>query len=423
MKEALKHSVIVLVALFMIAILSPRSLSAAAPSTPVVQPPANGAAQGGTSAPATQSGQPALPSEAALTLEAPAQLSWKPGSRIPLVVGAKLADAPGISVVAGPFVDGSTMKSLQASFCIAESATGPCGKNPAIASNALGQLWLVGDGNAEPGSYVGTIRLVASNGLQASAPITLNISTERWQQRGLVALILGVALSFLMSVWLPQQKSRDLALAPFVHLQPRVLTVLGLFSDGDTASIAQAKALLARLRSETLESEGLIPPVWPAAKATLPSADAVTAYMDDAQKRLAALELLADGLDRAPDAATRKKIDKLAAANGFPQDDLGIKINQLLGINPAPGAPSVSGRGITPATLVLREEVRNFSYWLVSSILSVALGYVLLVDSNASFGGWSDVASAFLWGLGVATAGTKLADVSVAQLRGGLQVP
>jgi hypothetical protein len=363
---------------------------------------------------------PGLPAGAALSVDVPAQLSWSPGQRVPLAVGAKLAAAPDLTAVVGPFVDASTMKPLQSSFCLAPSVSDPCGAKLSLASNSIGQLWLVGTGDAEPGSYAGSVRLTAGNGLQTSVPLILNVSSDRWQLLGLAALALGVLLSFVTSVWLPHQAARDLALMPFAQLQPRVRAAIASLEPADKELRARARALLGQLSPTWLQSHGLVPPVWPSASPTAAGSGALQQHLDDTQAWLTAIETLAAAMTRAPDAATRKRLDDLAADPAFPQPGLQVSIDQILGVKLAPGGLG-SAEALTPATLVFREEVRNFAFWLISSVLSVAVGYVLLVDGDPSFGGWKDATTALLWGLGVTTAGTKLADLGVGQVRAVLQ--
>jgi len=361
---------------------------------------------------------PPLPAGASIDIDVPAQLSWTPGARIPLAVSTKLAPAPDVSVLVGPFVEASTMKPLQVGFCIAESATADCADKVEIPPNSLRQLWLVGAGSADAGNYAGTIRLAASNGLMNATPLSLRISSGEWQARGFWALVIGVVLSFLMSVWLPNQRARDEGMMPFLQLKPRVQAVIGQLKGGD-AAMTKAVSLKGELEPDWLRAHNFIPPLWPAATTVPVSPDALKAQMDSVQKRLAALELLAPAMAQSANAATRKKLDALAADPEFPWADMQAQINGVLGLQAAPGR----GDEITPATLVFREEARNLAFWLISSFLAVALGYVMLIEGNPSFGGWKDVATGLLWGLGVATAGTKVADLTVGQVRVALRTP
>ena len=372
-------------------------------------------AQGPAPAPA-----PALPSGATMTLEVPAQQSWAPGRRIQLNVTTKLADAPKLKVAVGPFVDASTGKALQSSFCLAQTIKDKCQTGDlAIPANAIQQLWLEGTGSPDAGTYAGTIKLAAANGLQASQPLTINVTSSEWQMWGLAALIVGVALSFVMTVWLPHQRARDLAMRPFVLLGQRLQTARRRLKVEDTNTLEQAQNLADQIEPTALQSGGIIPPVWPGSTADPANADSVKAYLERSEARLAAIELLASSLNRAPDSVVRGRIDALAGASNFPQPTLQSDIDALLaGIQQQP--PEAAALP-TPAALVFREEIRNFTFWLVSSILAVALGYVLLIEGDPAFGGWKDVATALLWGLGVATAGTKVADLTVGQVRAAIQ--
>jgi hypothetical protein len=391
------------------------STALAAAAQPVAEPVAGRATAVGNNAPKV------LPTGAALTLEMPATLNWKSEEGIPLSLMTKLAAAEELSLAAGPFVDTATGKPLQVKFCIARHPGGRCLVRPTLRANAQTNVWAVGRGRAEPGSYSGTVSLISTNGLSASKSLTLTATDDRWRFWGLVALVLGVLLSFFMTVWLPHQRARDLSVLPFAQLRQRLAKARAKLGSNEGSHVkAKIHDYMEELDPISLAAEGLVPGRWPSATPTEPPAEQVKQRVEELSARVAAAETLAFAIRSVEDAQKKLDLDALAQDPAFPNTDLASRIaTTIAGTRSTFRAASV--KAIRPADIIMREETRNMAFWLVSSLLSVMLGYVLLVDSDPTFGGWADVAAALLWGLGLSTAGSKLADLTVGQVRTGLR--
>lgn len=366
---------------------------------------------------------PAQPRAAAgsLTMDVPSPTRWRPGAAIPIGVGTKALAVRNLTVASAPFAKSETSDPLQLTFCLAKTPEGTCGPQ-SVARDSYKQFWLIGSGSAEAGTYEGTVRLLGAGGAEAIKPLTIAVTTRVWQVWGLGALLAGVLLSFLLSVWMPHQRRRDLAIRPFALLAERLRESQARLPEGEAPAVRdKAKAVQAELALTRLQAHGLVPGVSPSAAAAADPGDELKKYFDAAQAKVAALEILVAAIGRTTDAAKRTALNALAAATDFPQPNLAAQIDAIL-VGPAFAAARRAAATMpTPAELVTREEARNLLFWFVSSVISVAVGYVLLVDANPSFGGWKDVVAVFLWGLGLSTTGAKLSDLTQAQIRTGLR--
>lgn len=375
------------------------------------QPPGTG----NSSAP----GSPAGPATA-LNLETQPHFAWRQGEAIPIMVETRRVRAGAISLAAGPFVEESRRTPLQLSFCLAETPNGPCTR-PSIEANAHKPLWLVPTGSAEAGSYKGNVRIVADSGLGAEKPLTISVTGNEWRLWGLIALVAGVLLSFLLAVWMPHLRRRDLAIHPFALLAERLRRAEARLGPGEApASRARASEIRAELTPARLEQLGLVPGRWPSPTAPADPGEELKRLFDSVQAQVAAIEMLAAAIVRAPDEDTRQALDALAAADDFPED-LEARIDAVRGLRSFADGATRAAEIPTPAELVAREETRNLLFWFVSAVVSVLVGYALLVDADPTFGGWTKVVGAFLWGLGVSTTGTKLAEMPQGNIRTALR--
>lgn len=362
---------------------------------------------------------PRLPEAAAgsIFLDVQTPVRWREGVAIPIVVAAKSVPAKDLAVAAGPFVQAATADALQLDFCLAEKPKGPCGLQ-SVAANSQKAFWLIATGSAEPGSYTGTVRLLGHGGLEVNKQVTIAVTEDGWRAWGLAALIAGALLSFLLAVWMPHQRRRDLALRPFALLAERLRKVRVTLVSGEESNVsARAQALLRELTPARLNEIGLIPGRWPSSSPATDPGEQLKIHFDGVQAKVAGLEALAAAITGTRDPRQQEDLDDLAAAADFPQPDLAARINGILDPQERAGSPTVAATMPTPAELVIREEARNFLFWLASSVITVIAGYALLVDADISFGGWTDVAAVFLWGLGLSTSGTKIADLTQTQIR------
>jgi hypothetical protein len=361
-----------------------------------------------------------LPTGASLLIEAPSEQNWWASGAIPIVVSAKGAAAPRISLGAGPFVDAEHKNSLGSDFCLAPSEHTECQGDVSLDANEQRTLWLKGTGtSARPGTYVGTLRLVARNGLEGSKSITLLVTSGGWQVAGLLALLAGVVASWILTKLLPHLRNRDASLVPFARLGERLSEIEDRIS-GFKAQRVSATLGTIRASNSTrwLVEKRLLAGWWPSPD-PYSGAEELKSHLDSQTKAVAGLERLAEAFR----IASKEQVVRLDALvrEDFPPFDLEEKISAILNPGVRTVARDEANEPPSLGMIVLREAAHNAAFWIVSSFLSVALGYVLLVDGNPAFGGWRDVLAALLWGLGLSSAGSKLSELTAGQVITTLQ--
>lgn len=358
-----------------------------------------------------------------LTLKASSSIRWSADSPIAIIVKAKGANAPHLSLAAGPFQDTMTRAELHPAFCLAETATSPCNQTISLGLNEERSLVLrAASSETSSGRYTGIVSLLAANGLEASQALTLEVTNSRWWWFGVVALIAGVVLSLFLTVLVPHWRARDANLRSVALIAARLKKLESqLPLDVSLKAIRTEIAdIYPVLDLEWLRARHMIPGVLPPAGTNEASTSDLKAHLQQQAERVARLELIGAALNRAQQPQQFQDLDALTP-NGLVGDQLIARIQGVL----APGMVR-SKDGAAPfkiaslSALVVQEDLRTAAYWIVSAILTIMFGFVLLIDSNPAFGGWRDLAAAFLWGLGLSTAGGKLADITGAQLRTAL---
>ena len=364
----------------------------------------------------------APPTGANLTVAVPTDLRWSADKPIGLVLSAQGAAAPGVVLAAGPFVETQSKRSAPIDLCLRTAPQGQCADNISIAANRPLNLFLASRSQAEldPGTYTGTLRFLAGNGLKAEQTIQLEVTSDWWRRAGVIALLLGTVLSFLLSVLFPYWRDREFALRPFVILKDRLDAARESRRTLATIKLNALSTKIERtLTAKWLVAQGLIGRKLPSFTGP-PDATALKAHLDAQAKWVVAIERLTSTALSHPDLLD--KIDSIAAAPDLTPENVDAKINASIGAPNLRRLREESG-SLTLADIALREDIRNGIAWVLSSLLSVALGYVILIDNDPSFGSWTDVAGALLWALGLSIAGGKIAEVTSGQLRGVLRPP
>ncbi len=364
-------------------------------------------------------------SGASLAVAVPSDLRWSADQPIGLVLSASGAPAPGVAMAAGPFIETQTKRAAPLDFCLSEAVAGPCAQTVSLGANRPRNLFLLSRGarTIAPGAYTGTLRFLAGNGLKIDQTIMLEVTSGRWRLTGLAALVLGTMFSFLLSVLFPYQRTRELALRPIAALRERLETAaIRRHAASETRQLnTLSERIDAALEDKWLVKQGKIGSAWPSPYGGPPDAALLKGHLEAQAAWVAAIERLSDAIAADPDGAQR--LDALAGESRTAaeldarlSDALGSKNTQAATISRI--SPTAS---LTLVEITLREDVRSAFTWFLSSLFSIALGYVILIDANPSFGGWTDVFGALLWALGLSVAGGKLAEVTSGPLRSTLR--
>jgi hypothetical protein len=364
--------------------------------------------------------QPPQQEPSGIKIEAPSTIRVSSGDAIPVVLSSKKPATAAVG--AGPFLEATRQKPLQSDLCLRSTlAQKGCEVSVTLSPNTLGQRWLIVRGNPEGGSYSGLIRLQTDGGERVDHQIAIVVQDAWWKWAGAIGLLAGIALSYLLTVWIPHSRDRERTIRQFLLLRARVEQAEAQLPVGGSTEVRKRAKHVRDVTTETsLTQKNLIPGRIPGSGNATADVEKRNAVLIELEKMVAGIELLANSIQNA-NPTNHGALDAIAGDPGFPHADLAARIDKAIGAKPV-------GRGARPIStedrvqrLVFREEVRNGAYWLISSVVTALLGYVLLIDADQSFSGWSDVAAAFLWGLGLSTAGSKLGDLTPGQLRTALR--
>jgi hypothetical protein len=375
-----------------------------------------GSAEAQTAPPTTQ--PISQTQNAGLRIEAPASIQIEPGDAIPFLFSATRSVTSSVAV--GPFIESTRHQSLQSEPCFQLQIGGRCQPMITVGANSFQRAWLSIPGSPEGGRYAGNIRLLTPAGERVDHQIVIDVRDGFWRAIGAAALAVGILLSFLLAVWVPHSRDRERTLRQFLLLRARAEQAESLLPPGVPDLRSRIEELRAATEPTRLAAESLVPGVIPGTGTAAAEVERRNAELARLERVVAAIEILTRAIRR--ESPTEHGIlDAIAGATDFPQADINAEIDQALG-----NAANARGAGIGASEfavqrLIFREEVRNGAYWIVSSVVTALLGYVLLIDADPSFSGWSDVAATFFWGLGLATAGSKLGDLTPGQLRTALR--
>jgi hypothetical protein len=272
------------------------------------------------------------------------------------------------------------------------------------------------------GSYSGTVRILSSNGSEIDQPLTVNVSSGGWVVGGLIALGLGVAASFWLTVYAPFQSDRALALFPFTELQNRLESAKTMRAGLNTPDLDQrSNDARISMQPAQLIAHNMLLPRWPTADGSLTDRAALNKELDRLTPIVVAIEQISRAIQLDSGAHTAA-LDAIAAPDrSFPPADVPNAISTAAQAVAARMAPLPPEALPTAAAIVYRETAQNLSFWVIVSALTIVVGYVLLIANNPAYGGVPDLLSAFLWGIGLPAAGGKLADLNPGSIRTNLR--
>ena len=365
---------------------------------------------------------PVLPTGAALELSVPSKFLFSKDEGIRLVLAAKRAAAPDISISAGPFHDPQGEEVIPYSICLGQptpcvlpGATIGLGENQQVqivlSPQAGGPDWLA----LPPGNYTGEIRAMSANGLLAEKSVTLVITSWLRQWLGALLLALGTGLSYFLTIVIPYRSERNRRLLIFKGLTEDLDDVVQTTASlPDTCKPVQLLQRIDEVRKRTgcdhLVQSGLIgasdriPPI-----ATLASVAQVREVADQLAKAIRALGLIALAHQRA-DATRFGALETLAASDNF-SSETAKEIAKIF----APSERERASAGLAPVAVAEPFPSRTQIYFLEQQLsqyaaLGVALAVVLsgvlvLILSKNTFGSLTDLITAFAWGFGLSVTG------------------
>lgn len=309
-------------------------------------------------------------------------------------------------------------------------------------------LWMAPPAGFElaPGKYESLFTLGAAGKNEGGESITTVLYYSTWKHKafGVVAIIVGLVLSWGVTIFLRRWVERSQLMLPAARLKQRLEKIAGTLkgltpSTGPTPlSDLELQRLLDGLSFEALVRNGLpavVPPPWTAvALAGSANAQLLATYLNGLSARTDVLQTLAErgfetlavltrGVAWTPDlenalAKANEDLDKLALTpqTQMAQFDDAIKA-AIDGFRQALNKAGLGGAGpdqvvepVLPSASALEIRIRNASElgWIFVFIVTVALGTYVLIWQNPGFGTCIDYATCMLWGLGFASGASLL---------------
>jgi hypothetical protein len=388
------------------------------------------------------------------------QLSWSLSAR-KIGLGIILGESQGkreIRLGICQLVEQTSKEPLDCShFQLCLEAGGTCGRSLSLAGNANPVYIKIDDDFHPVGNYRGPVQLMAQDTADiGTIAIDLYGTTGGRAALGVVAIALGVALAWAISVFVRARIDRDQALLPATQLRTsldKLLDVLGQVQPQWSGNVAATAAAVHKLQDslteESLDLQGLLPPQVPSPYPTTYSGTAYTQYllaatehanmlgvivnqgmaqawgmyrigMTPVQKQAIATAL--DGLD-----ALDATISPPSQAQAQPRvDAILTTLKQALGFAPAALAPAGAPPAPQPPTTkALRFQIAWLTWivWGALFVITVVTGYAALIQSKAGFGLARDYLVCFLWGLGLPVGGLQLSALVPSSVSTALHLP
>jgi hypothetical protein len=378
-------------------------------------------------------------------------LAVRPGEGIPVsVVVTGAADATDIRVIqSGVVEDRRKFAPGSDGIQLCANATGDCTEVKTIPRSSSTMIWVRPKGHVEDaGHFKGTVT-IASSVRREGDGVNVDFYVTSWwlQVLGGVAILAGVALAWIVSVWAKGRSNRLQLLMPAAFLRERLRTVKAMLGAAPPAIAPPAvsntaghlEEWLAKLDPKRLEGAGYLPPDFPLAFAKgAPNADKYGPFLETAAKWVEALrQVVEDGMavawkqlpsNSVPASVTAvvdaiKALDALVAVpEASDLGDLPVKIVAIktdletklrpIAAHAAPlGAPALVGKGPGPQSYDrIMVQLRDMSLlaWIATAAITTLLGVYILVAQNLGFGIWPDFVECVLWGIGLPSAASLL---------------
>jgi len=383
--------------------------------------------------------QPPAPPRFTWVLKALPILTRVQREPIPVSVVVGPVTASNVTVLQAALVERNTRQPLApAGMRLCRTAAADCaGQAMDLPANSSSQLWLWGGDGI--GIFEGTVTLAAKERPEGDAvTMTVNSSTAGKKAWGVIAILVSVVATWLLTVWLRNRSNRKQLLLP-VAIANQALGDVRIRVDAGPPAVSVPKVVLRlddvekQLSEPVLTANGLpsrVPGMGPATGA--PTLDAYRKHVQAQSDWIQALAIIVreglqpawDAWSHAPDAATRQQwtgaisaMDALAVAATAPSADAlrQALYNIIFAINGAgvkampPGAGGARDTVGTPEQLLLQIAGLGAAGWAFLLLVSTLGGAYILVlgPSGAGFGTLTDFVQCLLWGAGL-PAGAQL---------------
>lgn len=396
--------------------------------------------------------------------------SWS--SEAPLMMTVNMGPVPATNLVIN-----STLTDNTTGNRFAPAGLQACSKNESdcvplttLQPNKPMHLYLrpIGDTVPKPGKYEGSIQLVSSEGRSDAATLTVNVTSGFDKFLGVMVLVFGVIVSFVVTVLLRNAMIRGQLRQPakvlsygFEKLQGTMKTLIQ--GEDDSMTAKRIKNWLAELSEEKLEQRDYIPSKVPSIWSPIASPQIkpeYQAHLDRGGNALCVMDrVVSVGLKKVLEAQSDPRnsscedcrnaiitawnnIDSISEQVGPIQNSRDLSeplltpmaaaqlilshITEMKGkIAKAHHEQAEPPGPLTPVTLEhLRFEISmlNLASWLLVAVITSFVGSYIMVINHLDFGRPFDFFLAFIWGLGLPSAGAQLAQLTPSTVVTGIGV-
>jgi hypothetical protein len=375
------------------------------------------------------------------TVRGPPAIMVAPGGAVPISLSMGNVPATGVTVLRTDLVDKSTHAPIsETGLSLCRSATQSCtDESITLGPSKPGTLWLWGANT--PGRFEGTVTIATPEKPEGDPmTITVYVTSICYELAGVGAILIGVILSWFVTVFIKNRINRDQLLLPVAALLETLeLIKVELTTNSTPANPVNVTSKVANIKSAlsttNLQLAGL-PPSVPApwsAPPTTAGVDGYRTYIQTQSDWTSALQLIVQsGLaptwekwKSTPPAqrniieAALSQIDLLMVASTPPAiNALQAQIQALLTKLDADLAVAgivVLGASVPVTTVRSTDQIQievarlGMAAWaFVAAATSLAGAYILIFSPTAvGFGSPQDFLLCLLWGFGL-SAGPQL---------------
>jgi hypothetical protein len=334
------------------------------------------------------------------------------------------------------------------------NATGTADKSQPSAAKIT--LWLVVDDGIVPnGTFAGNLFIDTEPVTDTKTlQLTIQHTTPKAKAWGVISIVVGVFVAWVVTVFARTRINRDQALLPIAVLQQKLQAIkqdLGGIPKVLQNSVPDTQKALATvtadLNKDNLDNLQLLPPSLPAISPSTTQAAALQNFLQTESQIVDNLNVIVTGIQAAGALAVPSmpagtlaalqalvtSIDQLSASLPQPSDGLRAKIQALFNTwNAQPqaqaaGAPAqllAMPDGSVLSAFHIQMEIQTITllFWLVWGVLSVLTGFIVLVMSAPGFGTAADYLRCLLWGFGLPVAGQGLQTLTMSSVNSQLGV-
>ncbi len=381
------------------------------------------------------------------SVKGPSEISLPPGEPIEISVAVQGVGATNIGLLQSSLLEQSQKRPVEGGWMLCKSRSdnpSTCPKELNLAPHSTQQLLLYpARGSTLVGKYMGNVTIGASEKPEGETlALTVYGTTLARQIAGVVAILAGVSLAWILTVYLQNRLNRNQMLLPVTMLKDRFESLQEILQNRPqgirdfpcTGTFNELRKSISALSETALQAEGLLPSSIPNPfRPRAPDADAYKLRITEQNARFELLQLVIKSgfgaigklVPAAPTAAHRTAVDAAltstdAISSRAPPPAAHDVVTSLqtilaklaadLGAGGADQFVAESFKARTSDQLLT--EIRTLSgiAWLMSALLTTALGAYVLILSNLGFGTCADFLVCLFWGFGLPAAGTQLAQ-------------